>query len=151
MIEEKMKNLGIKLPPPPERGGVYTMVKECGELLYISGQGPVINGTITWKGKVGFDITPEEGQLAAKDCMLNYLAAVKQHLGSLDRITDFVKILGFVQSAQGFGDQPFVMNAATEMISDIFGEDKLPSRSAIGVNELPGNISVEIEGIVKFR
>ena len=150
MIEDRMKSLGIKLPSPPVRGGVYTMVKQCGDLLYISGQGPVINGIITWKGKVGSERSVEEGQKAARDCMLNYLAALNQYLGSLDRITDFIKILGLVQSAEGFGDQPLVMNAATQMIKDIFGEDKLPSRSAIGVNELPGNITVEIEGIVKF-
>ncbi|HIQ96432.1 MAG TPA: RidA family protein [Candidatus Limivivens merdigallinarum] len=151
-IQEKMKQLHITLPEPPAKGGVYASVKELSEgLYYISGCGGYF-GTEGPAGKVGSDLTVEEGQEAAKRAMLNFLSVVNANLGGLDRIESFVKVLVFVACAPDFYDQPKVANGATQLLVDIFGEEiGAPSRSAIGAPCLPGNTPVEIEGIVRVR
>ncbi len=143
-IYNKLNELGIKLPPAPAKGGIYRPVAEFNNMAYCSGCGPDLDGVLFKKGKLGKEITIEEGQEAARACMLNLLSAIDANVG-LDRVKNFTKMLAFVASDNEFYDQPMVANGATELISKIFGADKLPSRSAIGVNVLPGNIPVEIE------
>jgi enamine deaminase RidA (YjgF/YER057c/UK114 family) len=146
-INIKIKDLGITLPEPPVPLGIYTPVCEFGEkFIYSSGFGPKINGITKYTGKAGSDLSLEQAQEAAKDCILNILSAVKKQIGDLNRIKKVVKILAFVASSEDFFDQPKVINVASQILIDIFGElNGKPARSAIGANVLPGNIPVEIE------
>jgi len=147
----KLKELGIELPPPPPLGGLYKPVKKVGNLLYVSGQGPTLHGIPQVSGKVGAERTLEDGQRAARLCVLNALSVLHQYLGDLNKIKSIVKLLVFVQSAPGFNRQPEVANGASQLLVDIFGEERgLGARSAIGANELPGDISVEIEFIFEI-
>jgi len=151
-IEERIKELGYVLPLAPAKGGLYTPCKifNQGNLAYVSGCGPAIED-INYKGKLGTEVSFEEGCEAAKNCMLNVLAVLKENIGDLDKIKSCVKMLVFVASDNEFYNQPQVANAATQMLIDIFGEEiGSPSRSAIGVNVLPGNIAVEIELLVEI-
>lgn len=152
-IESKMKELGIILPNVPDVAGLYSYYRTFGDkLVYISGCGPAINGVNTFVGKVGREINLEQGQEAARNCILNALAIIKANLGDLSQIKSFVKLLGFVACSDDFYDQPKVMNGASKLLSDIFGEQiGLSARSAIGTNVLPGNISVEIELIIELK
>jgi Putative translation initiation inhibitor, yjgF family len=146
-VYENLKKLNLQLPPPPPLGGIYVPVKKVGNLLYTSGQGPTLGGIPIIKGKVGSDLTIEEAQEASRSAVLNMLSQLHEFTGDLNTIKNVVKLLGFVASAVGFNDQPKVMNGASQLIVDIFGEKGRHARSAIGTNELPGNIPVEIEGI----
>lgn len=152
-IEERIEELGYSLPSCPERGGVYTPCKEFnnGQLAYISGCGPSI-GDVNYRGKLGKDISFEDGCKAAENCILNVLAVLKSKIGNLDKVKCCAKMLVFVASDNDFYEQPKVANAATELLVKIFGEETgCPSRSAIGVNVLPGNIAVEIELLVELK
>ena len=150
-LEERIRELGLTLPAAPAKGGIYTPCKEFGQgkFYYVSGCGPAINGqNIT--GKAGGETGFEEASQAAENCLLNVLAVLKAQLGDLSRIKSFVKMLVFVASSNDFYDQPKVANAATGLLVKIFGEEVgCPSRSAVGVNVLPGNITVEIEMLVE--
>lgn len=150
-VYDNLKALGIELPPPPQKGGVYVPVKVFnGNLLYFSGCGPNI-GEKKFIGKLGETVSLEEGQLACRNCILNILSAIQAEIKDLNRIKSFVKILVFVASSPDFYSQPAVANGATKLLVDIFGEKiGLPTRSAIATNVLPDNIAVEIEGIVEF-
>lgn len=145
-IEQRLKELGIKLPPVPEPKGLYIPVNRYGNLIYTSGQ-----GSRTFLGKIGENLTIEEGQLAARDCALRCLACIKQEIGDLDRIEKVFKVLGFINSAPGFNQQPLVLNGASQLLLDIFGEKGQHARSAIGVNELPGDVAVEVEMLVVIK
>lgn len=149
-ISSTMQQIGIQLPPAPPKGGVYQSVKPFGQnLCYVSGCGPA---DASLKGKLGKDLTIEQGQQAARSAALNFLSAIEAQIGSLDRIKSIVKVLVLVQSADDFYDQPQVANGATQLFVDLFGaEIGAPSRSAIGCNALPGNIPVEIEGLIELR
>lgn len=151
-IEEKLNELGLALPPAPGKGGIYASVKSLGQnLYYISGCGSYIEGEDP-SGKLGSDLTIEEGQEAARRTILNYLSVIKEHIGSLDNIKSFVKVLVFVACEPDFYEQPQVANGATKLLVDLFGEQiGAPSRSAIGAIALPGNTPVEIEGIVEME
>lgn len=151
-IYEKLEEMNITLPAPPPKGGVYTPVQEFGtNLLYCSGCGPDLGNGKTVIGKLGKDLCLEEGQEAAKNCMLNLLANLQDKLGDLNRIKRFVKVLAFVNSTDDFGQQPQVVNGGSNLLRDLFGEEKgVPARSAIGVNALPGGIACEIEVLVEF-
>ena len=151
-VYAKMKEMGIALPTPPAKGGLYTPVVEFGEhLLYCSGCGPQLEGTSV-EGKLGRDLTVEQGQEAARRCMLNLLANLDAKLGDLNRIKRFVKVLAFVNSADDFAQQPQVVNGGSQLLMDLFGEERgLPARTAIGVNATPGNIAVEIELLAEFE
>lgn len=149
-VYEKLKSLNLELPPPPPAAGIYKPVRQVGNLLYISGQGCTENGKPAYTGKVGADRTIEEGQAASRLCALNALSVLHGYLGDLNRIKSLVKLLGFVQSAPGFGEQPQVMNGASGLLRDLWGEDGVGARSAIGTNELPGNITVEVEFIFEI-
>lgn len=146
-VYEKIKALGYELPTLPPAGGIYKPVKQVGNMLYISGQGPTVNGVPAIMGKVGADCTLEDGQQAARICTLNALAVLDHYLGDLNRIRSVVKVLGFIASAKDFNMQPKVLDGCSALLRDIFGEDGVGARSAIGVAELPGNIPVEVEYI----
>jgi len=147
-IYERLEELKIKLPSPPPLGGIYKPVKQVGNMLYVSGQGPTENGIPLVTGKVDTERTIEEGQHAARLCVLNALSNLHQYLGDLNKIKSVVKLLVFVASADGFGRQPEVANGASQLLIDIFGEEQgVGVRSAIGTNELPVGITVEIEFI----
>ena len=147
-IYTKLKESGIELPPPPPLAGIYKPVKQVGNLLYVSGQGPTRDGVPLVRGKLGTERTIEEGQQAARLCVLNALSVIHKYLGDLNCIKSTVKLLVFVASAPGFNRQPEVADGASRLLVDIFGEERgIGARSAIGTNELPSNITVEIEFI----
>jgi len=150
-VYEKLKEMNIKLPKSPTKGGVYSPAKEFGNnLIYISGCGPVIGEPIT--GVVGKDFTKEEAQEFSKNAMLNVLAVLEAQIGDLNKVKQVVKILTFVASDNSFIQQPFVANGGSQLLVDLYGaENGAPSRSAIGVNVLPGNIPVETEAIFELK
>lgn len=152
-IEEKLQDMRIELPQAPARAGLYRQTQEFGErLVYVSGCGPDLNGVCALKGRLGREVDIPTGQEAARRCMLNALAILKRDLGDLDRIGRFVKMLAFVSSDDGFYEQPLVANGATAFLIELFGQEiGCPTRSAIGVNVLPGNIPIEIELIVELK
>ena len=150
-IYEKLKELNIELPHAPKVMGLYVPVKIAGNMAYVSGQGPLVDGMISCTGKVGKDISIEQAQAAARQIALNTLAALHEYAGDLNRIKSVVKVLGFVASAEGFNDQPNVINAFSQVLVDVFGENGRHARSAVGTNELPMNISVEIESIYELK
>ena len=146
-VYERLKELGHELPVQPPKGGIYKPARLLGNALYVSGQGATVAGVPEITGKIGVDRTIEEGQAAARLCVMNALSTLHSELGDLNKIRGLVKLLGFVQSAPQFSMQPKVIDGASALLRDIWGEDGVGARSAIGVNELPGNISVEIEFI----
>lgn len=149
-IEKRLEALGIELPEPPERAGLYTQTKGFSDMLCVSGCGPDLPGAPFPKGKLG-EMTIEAGQAAASNCVLNALAILKRNLGTLDRVKSVVKMLAFVASSDDFFQQPAVANGASRLLIDLFGEEAgCPTRSAIGVNVLPGNIPVEVELMVQI-
>lgn len=152
-VYEKLQEMKITLPAPPPKGGVYVPVMEFGDhLLYCSGCGCSIGDGIEYVGKVGKELTLEEGQKAARNCMLNLLANLEAHLGDLNRIKRCVKVLGFVASADDFTEQPQVINGGSNLLRALFGDERgLPARTAMGVNVCPGNIPVEIEMLVEYE
>ena len=149
-VYERLKELKITLPEPSPPAGIYKPVRQAGNCLYVSGQGPTRNGALAFTGKVGSERSVEEGQEAARICAINALSQLNRFLGDLNRIKGVIKILGLVQSADGFNQQPSVINGASALLRDIWGEDGVGARSAIGVNELPSNISVEVEFIFEI-
>jgi len=151
-VYNKLEEYGITLPAAPPKGGIYTPVQEFGgHYLYCSGCGPKQPDGTNVIGRLGENLTMEQGQLAARLCMLNLLANLEVKLGDLNRIKRFVKVLAFVNSTDDFTDQPQVVNGGSQLLVDLFGEDVgCPARSAIGVNTLPGGIACEIEVLVEF-
>ena len=150
-VYEKLKEMGLNLPSPPHPQGIYKPVKQVGNMLYVSGQGSTENGAPVVCGKVGAERTIEEGQKAARLCAMNALSNLDNYLGDLNKIKSLVKTLGFVASAPNFNEQPKVMNGASAVFKDLFGEDNgVGARSAIGVSELPNNITVEVEFIFEI-
>lgn len=153
-IYQVLKEKGITLPEPPAKGGVYTPVIRFGEgekLLYCSGCGPDIGNSDKVTGKLGLDLTLEEGQRAAYNCMLNLLANLNAETGDLNKIKKFVKLLAFVNSSDDFTQQPQVVNGASNLLKEIFGEAGIPARTAMGTNATPGGIACEIEALVELK
>ncbi len=152
-INARINELGIVLPTLPPKGGVYEQAKSFGEnLIYVSGCGPDINGIEFKRGRLGNDLSIEEGQAAARNCALNILAILEAKLGDLSKIKSFAKLLVFVSSSSDFYLQPQTANAASQMLIDIFGKEVgCSARSAIGVSVLPGNIPIEIEALVEIH
>ena len=146
-VYENLKKLNLTLPEAPPLGGLYVPTKRTGNLVYTSGQGPIVNGKPAVVGKVGAELTIEDGQKAARLCILNILSILQKEIGDLNKVKNVVKLLGFVASAPGFNSQPMVINGGSQLLIDVFGERGRHTRSAIGTNELPGNIAVEIEAI----
>jgi enamine deaminase RidA (YjgF/YER057c/UK114 family) len=149
--EQKIKELGLQIPEPPEPVAAYVPAVKVGDFIYTSGQIPFVNGKLKFKGKVGEDLTEQEGYEAAKVCALNCLSVIKGQVGTLDNIERIVKVTGYVNSGQGFQMQPQVINGASELLGEIFGENGQHARAAVGVSELPIDAPVEIEMIVKIK
>jgi enamine deaminase RidA (YjgF/YER057c/UK114 family) len=151
LIEEKLKEMGIALPQAAEPRFSYIPCNQTGNLLYLSGQDCRINGVLMYEGKLGNEVTIEQGQEAARQTIINCLAVLKSYLGDLDRVVKIVKMLGFVNSAPGFADQPYVINGASNFLMEVFGEKGKHARSAIGTSDLPFHTPVEIELIVEVK
>lgn len=151
MIENKLKEMGIELPKVTKPVAQYVPAKTVGNLVYLSGADCRINGELMFEGKVGSDIIVEQGYQAARQVMINLLAVLKEHIGDLDRVKQIVKLLAFVNSADGFVEQPYVVNGASDLLVEVFGEKGRHARSAIASNELPFNTPVEIEMIVEIE
>lgn len=154
-VEDRVRDLGLTLPavqPPPSEGRpTMRPARRSGNLLYLSGNDPLQGGEVVYRGKVGRDLTLDEGYAAARLTGLNLLAVIKQELGSLERVAAFIKTLGFVNSAPGFTQQPAVLNGFADLILDLYGEERgLHARSAVGMAELPWDVAVEIETIVEI-
>jgi len=150
-IYKRLKELNIELPEPAKVMGLYVPVKITGNMAYVSGQGPLADGKLICTGKVGKDVGIEQAQAAARQIAVNTLAALHEHIGDLNKIKSVVKVLGFVASAEGFNEQPAVINAFSQVFVDVFGENGRHARSAVGTNELPSDISVEIESIFELE
>ena len=146
--EEKLSALGLELPEAPKPVATYVPAVRTGNLLFLSGVLPMRNGQLAFTGKLGRDLTVPDGMEAAKVALLNALAIAKQELGSLDRITRVVKVVGHVASAEGFIEQPQVLNGASDLLVAIFGEAGRHARVATGAAELPRRAAVEIEVIL---
>ncbi|MFM9906523.1 MAG: RidA family protein [Nitrospiraceae bacterium] len=145
--EHKLKELALELPQPPKPLATYVPAVLAGNLLFLSGVLPMRDGQLVFSGKLGQDLTVEQGIEAAKLSILNALAIAKQELGTLDRITRIVKVVGYVASAKGFVQQPQVLNGASDLLVTIFGEAGRHARVAVGSAELPRGAAVEIEVI----
>ena len=150
MIEEKLKELGINIPTPPSPAGSYIPVVTTGNLAFVSGQIPMKEGKVIFEGKVPENQSVDSAREAAKICIINGLAQLKINLGSLDKITKFVRISGFVNSSPDFAEQPKIINAASDLLVEVFGDMAKHSRIAVGVANLPLNSTVEIDMIVEF-
>lgn len=150
-FEARLKELNITLPEPTRPAGKYVPAVQSGNLLFVSGQTSTIGGKPIAQGKLGREISIEVGQEAARVAVLNCLAAVRDVVGTLDKVTRVVKLNGSIASSAEFNSQPLVMNGASELIYEIFGEAGLHARAAIGVAELPWNVPVEIEMIVEVQ
>ncbi len=149
-IGQRLKELQIILPESPKPAANYVPLKKVGNLVYTSGQDCRINGMLPFQGKLGKDLTVEEGYQAARGTMMNCLSLLKTELGSLDEIKQIVKLLAFVNSSDEFIEQPSVINGASDLLIEVFGEKGRHARSAISANSLPFNIPVEIEMIVEL-
>lgn len=149
--EARLKGLKIELPPAPRPVASYVPAVRTGNLIFLAGQGPIAAGKPTMIGKVGSDLTEEQGRNAARETILLSLSALRAEIGSLDRVKRIVKLTGWVNSAPGFTRQPWVINGASDLLVEIFGEAGKHARSSVGANELPLNIPVEIELIVEVH
>lgn len=149
--EKRLAELGLELPPAPKPVGVYKPVVIVGNLAYLSGHGPLKSDGKLIVGRVGDDFTLEQGQQAARQTGLAMLASLRSSLGSLDRVTRVIKLLGLVRCTDAFDQQPAVINGCSQLFADVFGPDAgVGARSALGTNALPTGIAVEIEGIFEF-
>jgi enamine deaminase RidA (YjgF/YER057c/UK114 family) len=151
MIEEKLKSLNITLPSPPKPAGAYIPVVKSENTVYVSGQIPIEDGKVAFKGKVPSVQSLEQAQKAAKLCAINALAQLKSELGSLDKVSRILRVSGFVNSEPDFIEQPKVINAASDLLFEIFGEKGQHSRIAVGVASLPLGATVEIDMIVEIN
>jgi enamine deaminase RidA (YjgF/YER057c/UK114 family) len=149
LIEEKLKSLEITLPNPPTPAGSYIPVIKTGNLLFISGQIPMENGKVLFTGKVT-DENLETAQKSARMCAINLLAQMKRELGSLDKVKKIVRLSGFVNSDAEFYQHPKVINAASDLFFEIFGDKGKHSRIAVGVACLPLNSMTEIDAVIEF-
>ena len=149
LIEEKLTSLGIKLPTPPTPAGSYVPAIKTGNLLFISGQIPMEEGKVIFTGKVTDD-NLETAQKSAKMCAINLLAQIKRELGSLDKVTKVVRLSGFINSDAEFYQHPKVINAASDLFFEIFGDKGKHSRIAMGVACLPLNSMTEIDAVIEF-
>jgi enamine deaminase RidA (YjgF/YER057c/UK114 family) len=150
-IEAKLMELNIQLESPPKPAGNYVPYTMVAPLIYLSGVTPKVNGVLQYKGKIGLDLTKEDGYLAARQCIINQLSTLKAALGDLNRIISIVKMEGFIHAAPDFYELPFVLNGASDLLVEVFGDKGKHARSAIGVAALPGAAAVEIELIVQYE
>ena len=147
--EQRLADLGLTLPPVARPVAAYVPAVRTGNLVYTSGQLPMVDGALAATGKVGAEVSPEKAAALARTCALNALAAVAAEVGELSAIRRVVKVVGFVASAPGFTGQPQVVNGASELLGDVLGDAGVHARSAVGVAELPLGAPVEVELIVE--
>ena len=150
-VEEKLKEIGLELPPAVQPVANYVTAVRTGNLVFLSGQGPLREDGTLITGKIGSDLTQDEGYEAARRVGLGLLASLKTEIGDLDKVRRVVKILGMVNCMPDFIDQPKVINGASDLLVDVFGDKGKHARSAVGMNALPMNIAVEIEMIVEVE
>ncbi|MDF3818782.1 RidA family protein [Leptospira sp. 96542] len=150
-IESTISQLGIQIPPVPEALAAYIPSKRSGNLIFTSGQLPLVAGKLQKTGKLGKEVSLEEGKMEAKQCVLNALASILLHIDSLEKISSIVKLGVYVASSPNFTEQHLVANGASEVIASIFGEKGKHARFAIGVSSLPLDASVELEMIVEVN
>ena len=148
-FEARLKELGIELPVPPTPVATYVPAVQAGDFLFLSGVIPVRQGKLMVEGKLGRDLTVEQGYEAARIALLNALSIVRTEMGSLDRVKRIVRLVGYVASAEGFTQQPAVINGASDLLVDIFDEAGRHARIAVGAAQLPLNSPVELELIVQ--
>lgn len=152
VIDRKLKTMGIVLPSSNPPAGNYVRAHQTGNLLFVSGHLPDSDGTQRFMGKLGRELDTAAGYQAARSATINALGTIKQHLGDLDRVAHFVKLLGMVNSMPEFTEQPQVMNGASDFLHEVFGMEVAPhARSAVGMAVLPRGNSVEIEMIVEVK
>ena len=152
IFEENIKKLGIKISEPPDAVANYIPYKIIGKTMYVSGQGPVKDGQLVYKGKVGETLSIEEGIKAAELCCINIVANLKKGInGNWDHLDSFVKLGGFVNCKDDFTEQPKIINGASDLLVKIFGEKGRHTRFAVGSNSLPLGMSVEIEAIINLK
>ena len=152
IFEENIKQLGIEIPDMPAALANYVPYKISDSIVYVSGQAPVRNGELIYKGKVDNDISVQDGVKAAELCCINIISVLKKSInGDWNRLDNFLKLGGFVNCNNDFYDQPKIINGASDLLVNIFGEQGKHSRFAVGSNSLPMNISVEIDAIIKIK
>jgi enamine deaminase RidA (YjgF/YER057c/UK114 family) len=151
VVESKLSTLGIELPDPPKPVATYIPAKQSGKLVFTAGQLPMVKGELISTGLLGKDVDIEDANKAARICTLNALAAIKGVIGDLDRIKQIIRVVGYVASVPTFTQQPAVVNGASELLLEIFGENGKHARSAVGMAVLPLNASVEIELTVEVE
>ncbi|MEI3607783.1 RidA family protein [Pseudogracilibacillus sp. SE30717A] len=151
LIENRLKELGITLEEIGTPKFSYTPATQVGNVVYTSGQDCRVKGELILEGKLGRELTVDQGKEAARQCAINCISVLKWHLGDLDKVKKIVKVLGFVQSDDEFKEQPYVMNGASDLFLEVFGDKGKHARSAIGTNELPFNTPVEVEIIVEIE
>ncbi len=149
--EARIEELKLEFPPIPKPGGIYKPVVQVGNIVYVSGHGPLLPDKTLIKGKVGDTLTGEEANHAARVTGIAILATLKNYLGSLDRVVRTIKMLGMVNATPDFETHPAVINGCSELFREVFGEDGVGARSAVGMGSLPGQIAVEIEVIFEIR
>jgi enamine deaminase RidA (YjgF/YER057c/UK114 family) len=150
-VYDRLKELGIALPTAPKPAGLYIPCQLRGNVLYTSGQDCKVNGKLAYEGKLGKDLSIEEGYKAARLTMFNCLAVIEQEIGDLNRVKKIIKLLGFINSTDNFFEQPSVINGASRVLIDVFGEAGKHARMALSANSLPFNIPLEIEMIVEIE
>jgi enamine deaminase RidA (YjgF/YER057c/UK114 family) len=148
--EERLRDLGIELPPAPQPVASYVPVVVAGGLAFVAGQVPLAEGGLMWSGKLGAELGTEAGGEAARRCALQCLAALKAELGSLDRVRRIVRLGVYVASAENFTDQPKVANGASDLLVQVFGDAGRHARASVGVNELPLGAPVEVELVAEI-
>ncbi len=146
-IQTKLNEMGLALPTLPASKGIYKSCLQVGNLVYVSGHVSVQTDGSFITGKLGDDISDEDGQLAARQCGLAILTSLQKHLGDLDRVVRVVKLLGMVNATPDYTRHPVVMNGCSALFADLWGENGIGVRSAVGMGSLPGNVAVEVEGI----
>lgn len=149
IVEQRLESLGLTLPNVAKPVGTYVPAVRTGNLVFVSGHGPARLPDVVMKGKVGRELTVEQGYATARAVCLNLLAALKAEIGDLDRVVRVVKLLGMVNCTEDFGEQPKVINGASDLLGELFGERSRHARSAVGMQSLPFGIPVEIEMIVE--
>lgn len=148
-VEERLKSLGIELPPAPKPAANYVAAAQSGSTVYLAGQGPIVDGKVVYGGKIGADLSEEAGYQAARLTILNSLAVLREHAGSLDRVARILKLTAWVNCVQGFQRHHIVMNGASDLLVELFGPRGQHARSAVSAHELPFGIAVEIEVIAE--
>jgi enamine deaminase RidA (YjgF/YER057c/UK114 family) len=150
-VESRLKELSLTLPEPPTAVGAYLLARQSGDLLFLSGTTCYRDGKPLYTGRLGAEVSLDQGYAAARQTMLNLLSVVKSQTGSLERVERIIKVNGYVNSAPDFDRQPAVINGASDLLVELFGEEGRHARTSIGVSDLPGHIPVEIEMVVQLR